>query len=449
MLSNIKEKLTKTAATRTTPAAGIAIECLSMPGDPTLRMKHHALVVFILSVVIHPSVVASDLMPGIVTQGAFLVSNNANVKMSGRYHHGIVGYLPVGTRVYFRNESKELNNLTKGKPETYYSVRSSIGIHGLLREDLFKQVTDKPVAVVVKPIWLHHPDSAQGKFKNLLKIGRYDKAYLEIEDQEDDHFMATLVRVDPPRHLNKRESVRLWKPYVEGGSVILVNTGSGAPIPSWSTSRKLDNDHVDGIVGIVSERLGEYADSARQILADANAIQCLLRGTASAKAGFNVFSNGLSFNLDLSVSEYDQMIKLMRRELAMGKDTQTYLILKNVRCEGGRPERLERITVQQGPLALDRRATVRLTDLDVEKQRWVTSLRDEAAFRMVSISDEAGYLNVLRKLESLSGSDGFVHTLPTLERDLLLNMILREIVYYENVPQISPEPKLQRSTDAL
>lgn len=402
---------------------------------------------------VHPA----DYTVGIVTQGAFLLAENPNIKRGGRDVHGLVGYLPIGTRVYFnKDRSRAITNLTKAKIETYYPVYSSIGINGLLREDLFIQVKDKPIAVVVSETTLHNPDPAKdpdpdnGIYKELLRIGRYDNAYLEIMGRSPTHFHAVLNRRgDTATNLPKEEPVRLWKTLVDEGLVIMVESNQSfdeqsIPAPKWKNAQELDESWIIELARKIKDKLGYRLDNVEAILGNANSIdniQCLIKASADAELGFNVFSNGLSFQLDMTVKEYSQTIQLMRRKLQLdgGNQTTDYLLLRNVKCDGGTPERLQRLTLQEGVNPKDR-ASVRFKDLATEQSKWVVSLQgSKVPSRMIRIENEQGYMRALTRLDDLTDAgDSYISRLSPEMRDILLNFILREISHFEHPNRLVP-----------
>ena len=391
----------------------------------------------------HISAHATEYELGIVTQNAFVVSKKPKVKRGRKLTYGLVGYLPIGTRVFFRDIPEKINNLKKGQPETYYPVSSSIGIEGLLREDLFVPVNEKHIAVVIgrDPITLHNPDPSKGKFKKLLTMGRYDNAYLEITDETSSHYLAFLKRRNKATNLPEIESVRLWKEYVDSGSVILIKPHQSLRIPKWAEQEKLDNDSVKEIIEKIKDKLGDKLKQAKSILIDANTIQCLLKASSEAELGFKVFGSGLSFKLGMAFKDQDQMFRLMRRKLDKGsKKETTYLILQNVKCDGGIPERLQRLTLQEGLYNPKKRASVRLKDLTIQPSKWITSLQGRnAPFRMVRINSEQNYMQVLRQLdEFVNKGDSFISKLSPEQQDILLNLLLREISYFESPPKLTP-----------
>ena len=386
------------------------------------------------------SVHATDYTVGVVTQGAFLLSQEPNVTRDGKDVHDLVGYLPIGTRVYFRREPKTIDNLTKAQPEIYFRAYSSIGIDGLLREDLFIPVVDKPVAVVVSKTTLHNPDPAKGVFRKLLVVGRYDNVYLEITGESDTHYDAILNRKDRMANLPQRERVRLWKKLVENGSVIKVYPQNvdekNLPVPKWSEKEKLSDDVVKELINQIESKLSDDLEQITAMLRDADTIQCFLKASINAEMGFKVFGNGLSFLLDMPIKDHSQMFRLMQYRLEMPDENQrtNYLLLQNIRCKLGAPERLQRLTLQEDVYGPHKRVSVHLNDLEARTSKWVISLQgSDLPFAMIRIADEQGYMRALNQLDELMTSgDSFISESSPSKQDILLNFILREISYFEH-----------------
>ena len=385
------------------------------------------------------SVWAAEYAVGIVTQGAFLLSETANVKREDQSVHGRVGYLPVGTRVYFEDKPKSLNNLREGDKETYFLVQSSIGISGLLREDRFIQVKDKPIAVVVSSyhIALHGPNRVKGKFKKRLEVGHYDGVYLEITgDDKLEYIPAVLHRPNPINDLPEIEQVRLWKEYVRRRLVKVVKPQTVndqiPPFPVWGEPEILDLNFIKKALGRLGKKVSDYVGPI--VLTDADAFQCLLKGDAKLEVGFTLLSNGLSFRLDLAFKQQDHMFRLKKQKLTISKSERTYLMLKNVKCDGTDPERLQKFTVQEGENDTTKRDSLRLKDWQEKPSKWIVSLSGkEDPFRMIRINGETEYQAALKRIdEFVRQGSSFIGELPPEEKLILLNLILREIATFQN-----------------
>ncbi len=402
------------------------------------------IVTFVISLVFFISVQAQDVTysVGIVNVGAFLLSEDASVKREGNYIHGLVGYLPVGTRVYIEEQVKVIRNLRTTKQEKYYAVLSSIGIKGLLREDLFTRAQDKTIAVVLSSakIPLHHPDDIKGEQKAIMEVGRYDNAYLKLADNTDNEYiLAELISKGRDGTDAEPVSVRLWRQYITLGKVKEVKPlrldGQSVSFPEWTDNEKLDETSIKQIFEKIKIKFKNY-QKTQEILTKSFDIECVTKFTAKAKSRLELLGNGLSFDLDMAPKDYGYVFRLMQRKLNIGSEQRTYLILQNVKCDANNhPEQLHHFTLQEGVNNFGKRDIVRLKDLQTyDNAEWKISLSgQDTPLRMVRIGNEEDYLNILKQLDKfVSHGNSFISELSAEEKEILLNLILREIGHFEN-----------------
>lgn len=386
------------------------------------------------------AVKAEQYRPAIVTEGAFLLSKYPDTVRDEIKVHHLVGYLPTGTKVYVGNQHI-LNNLSKGEKESYNEIVSDIGVTGLLREDLFVLVENRPVAVTVASyeIPIHQPYASLQKPSVRFTLGRYGGNYLEITGEEEEGFYDVILhRAHPVASLPATEPGRLKKEYAEKGHVIITYPqpvdSRDADFPVWTAGAPLEAPFIDELLQKVRDKLGDDLDTARSFLQDLNALQCMLSSNAKAAFGFTFFSNGLSFNLDLNFKDASQMYLFDRHELKQGGDTRLFTMLRTIHCDGSSPDRLFQITLQEGLYDLDKRVTIRLKDLSQAKSKWITTLQGrEVPLKMIRISGWPEYQRTLRELENLASSGtSYLGTLSGKDRRILLNFILTQIAYFEH-----------------
>ena len=352
---------------------------------------------------------AADYHPGVVTKNTFVLSENADTPRDNLLVHDLVGYLPVGTRVYYLDVPVSITNLRTGTDEIYYRVRSNIGINGLLREDRFVKVSDKPIAVSVASyeVPLFDVGATVDSPRHKFNIERYGGHYLEIESAEDPvYYTAILHRAQTAAGLPATERVKLKKLHVNVGAVVLVPpetlTREQLSVPHWSARQLLDDTFIAELVEDAKENFEDEIDQVRDFLGDLNTLQCLLKASADAEFGFRIFGNGLGFNVELDIKEQDHMYAFERHDLTIEGTTRTYILLRNVLCDGSTPERLVRLTMQEGAYNPSRREYIRLKDLKETNSPWVVSLHGRTApLRMIRIDGEPAYINALKQLEKL------------------------------------------------
>lgn len=380
---------------------------------------------------------AYQYKPAIVTQGAFLLSKTPDKVRDNVKVHSLIGYLPTGTKVFFAMP-KKLTNLAKGIEEVYYEVFSVLGISGLLREDLFVPVKDNPIGVSVASyeIPIFQPDDTS---RVRFKLGRYGGNYLEIiGETESGFFDVVLHRAHPTDTLPEKEHGRLKKIYVEIGHVSIVKPGhvdsSVINTLQWSSGMKPDNTLINDIIDKLKDKLGDDVNKARTFLREVNDLQCILAGDANAEFGFKFFSNGLSFNLDLSFKEQGHKYVFEKYEIRANHEKRVFTLLRNIRCDGYEPERLVCITIQEGIYSPDKRICVKLKDLAQSKSRWITSLQgSEIPLKMIRISGWPEYDRAIKELDKLSTSgSSYLMGLSGGERNIILNFILSKISHFEH-----------------
>ena len=125
-------------------------------------MKITSRILIVLFVSLTSSVGAEGLNFGLVKEGSFLLSRLPDKPKDGFRVHSLVGYLPVGTRVLIGTR-KEVRNIKTSEKEIYYYVKSDIGVHGLLKEDLLIQSEGDKLAVSIASfaIPVHQPHGRQ------------------------------------------------------------------------------------------------------------------------------------------------------------------------------------------------------------------------------------------------------------------------------------------------
>jgi len=375
----------------------------------------------------------------IVTEHAFLLSLTPDTSREGVRVHSLIGYLPTGT-VISVGEDRTINNLTKGREETYYTVVSETGFSGLLRSDLFVRVNNRPVVVSTASydIPVHQPNATLSTPRIRFHLGRFGGNYLEITGETEEGFYDVILhRARPTAALPPTEAGRLKKQYERLGHISIVRPESGedlvASFPSWKDISEIENDAFASVMDKLTERTDKELETVKAFLGDLNNLQCVVASSANGEIGFKVFSNGFSVNLDMALKEINMKYTIETRKLVEGSTRSLYTGLGAVRCDGLRPERLVHFTLQEGVYSLEHRISVHLKDLEASRSPWVTTLQGNTVpNKMVRISGWPQYNQMLRELDQLAmDGSGYLSTLPGRKRMLLLNYILSRIAYFE------------------
>ena len=378
--------------------------------------------------------------PAIVKLNAFLLSRHPDTQRDDSQVHSLVGYLPSGTKVWV-GQATELTNLTEGRRETYHYVYSELGYQGLLREDLFIPVTQNPIAVATASydIPLFQPTATLESMKKRLTLGRYGGNFLEIVGESEPGFYDVILhRANPTDRYPARENCRLWKKHEQEGHVSVVRPESVVEdtrsIPQWTRGLPLDAQLIDEIIAAVQDTYKDQIAAIRGFLGDLSNLQCLVGADANAELGFKLFSTGLAFNLDMAVKEQAHKYTFEKYQIRSLKAQKVFTVLRNIRCDGADPERLEQITIQEGAYNPAKRYRVRLKDLKAATTKWVTTLQGAAIpDKMIRISGFDTYNRAIQELEDFATTgNGYLSTLSATDRAVILNFILSKIAYFEH-----------------
>jgi len=378
---------------------------------------------------------------GLVKQGSFLLSIKPDTLRDGLLVHSLVGYLPTGTRVIVK-EKHVVTNLSTSNDETYYYVKSDLGIRGLIREDLLIQAKGRKLAVSIAsyPIPIHRPNATLQTSKIKFTLGRYGGNYLEITGESTEGFYDVVLHRSNHESTNlpETEEARLKKLYVKTKQVSLLdpedeslNSEFGV---AWSSVVSIDNDYLNGLIETVRKNIDGDFDKVKAILGDINNLQCLMDGSVNGELGFKVFSNGFSLNLDTSIKEKGVKYIFEGQRLYGKESAKYYSGIGVIKCDGLKPIRMESFTIQENMYSDSKRFSVSLADLENSKSKWISTLQDASiSNKMVRISGWDEYNQLIKELnEYATRGNGYLSTLPEKARMLLLNYIVSRIGFFEH-----------------
>lgn len=383
---------------------------------------------------------------GVVTSGAFLLTRQPNTKRGGVLVHGLKGYLPIGT-VLSISEKREIDNRRERKTETYYEVDTDIGLSGLIREDRFVLAADRPMIVPVAPykLELYPAGTTIDNVRKPILFSRSDDVHLEVTDASDPHFYdVILFRHKPPAGLPQKEEFRMEKKLVELKEVKLIKPASqyrDYDFPKWSETKSLDDNLIAVLVEKIEKKVPGKIEKIKQFLSDLPEIQCIMSSDARASLGFEIFGTGLGFNIDVSILKEDTMYVFERCDLTLGEYKRTFTMLRNVKCKGGRAERMRTFTLQEGIYNPEKRYFVRLEDITSTESKWIRTFKGTGISRkMILIDGWQAYSQVYRVLDDLADTgDADMSTLSYEERTLLINFIIGQISYFEWREKLIPK----------
>ncbi len=380
-----------------------------------------------------------------VREGAFLLGEEATVWKSGRLVHDLIGYLPIGTVVYFDADSKvrELFNYGRDRYEHYLFVETDIGLAGLLRRDLKVDLDETRVLVPVgnRRIPIRTQDSTKYNARTLSEFSRSDGVYAILIDDRDPEFYD----VELPwtgRDGRPPDRGRLRKRWVTGGEVLLFSPETlRSERPRISAGDKAEeNGYVKRIAEKVWDKVGMEKHAIISFLEDLDALQCMLTAKADVDLGVKIFGAGLGLEFALALKDEDRIYDLGERIYYRGdKVYMRFITLKDISCKDKRPHRLVNFVIQEAGLDPTKRTIVSIDDLPENvKREWKQSFQGkDAPRRMIRIDGYDSYHRAFIFLERESAEGGgYLSTLNPYDRRIVINMILSEIAYFTR-PEIT------------
>ena len=383
----------------------------------------------------------SDINFGLVKEGSFLLSEAPNILRDGIWVHSLIGYLPTGTRVIVKNK-KLVTNLKTSDDETYYLVKSEMGIHGLLRDDLLIQSNGKKLAVSIAsyPIQIHQPNATLDNPSKRFTLGRHGGNYLEVTGESEEGFYdVVLHRANyESTGLPETEKARLKKFYVERKQVALLDPNDSSLARefdiSWSSVTLANENIFQDVINTIKDKTAGDFEKIKTIITDANDLQCLLDSSLDGELGFKIFSNGFSLGLDVELKKKGIKYIFETKKLSRDISAKYYSGIGIVKCDGVNPVRLQNFTIQEGLYSSDKRFSVTLSELEKSKSKWITTLQGKTiANKMVRISGWNEYNQILKELNGYAKSgDGYLSRLPDKSRLILLNYVVSQIGFFEH-----------------
>ena len=379
---------------------------------------------------------------GLVKNGAFLLSPEPDTLRDNLLVHSLTGYLPTGTRVVIGDE-KIVTNLSSSDDEKYYFVKSELGISGLLREDLLIHANGRRLAISIASylIQIHQPNATLEKPTKRFKIGRYGGDYFEVTGETEAGFYDVILHRASYEStgLPATENARLKKIYVEKKQVSFLDPSNADLLTefnkAWNTVVDINDSYFDDVLNTVKNNMGEdNLEKIKTMLGDINNLQCLVGATGDGEFGFKVFSNGFSIKLEAELKQSGIKYLFDMKKLSLDNDTKYYSSISTIKCEGLKPIRLQKFTMQEGGLSIDKRFEISLSDLEKSKSKWINTLQgQDVSTKMVRISGWEQYNQLLKELNEYAKSGtGYLSTLSEKTRLVLLNYIVSRISHFEH-----------------
>jgi hypothetical protein len=386
---------------------------------------------------------AQEIQAAFVTKGAFLLSEKPVVWRSGRLVHDLIGYLPIGTVVYFDTQPviKKLFNWESDQEEKYLFVETDIGLSGLLREDLKVNLEKTPVLIPVgnRSIPIYTSGSTKERVQKLSEFSRSDGEYLRLIDDRDDEFFE--VELTWPKGKSPPDRGKIRKRWVTMGEVLLISQEAIRQKPPRISrgDQAPKDEYLTKIARKVEETVGMRMEEILSFLKDLDSLQCMLSTGAHADLGVKIFGAGLGLEFALNLKKEDRIYKLGQYSYYRGDEPyKQFIIIKDIVCKDNRPHRLVNFVIQEMDLNPVRRTIVSIEDLPEDiKKEWKTSFQGKDAPKcMIRIDGYDNYYRVFSLLEKEADQGGgYLSTLNAYDRRIIVNIILSEIGYFKR-PEI-------------
>jgi hypothetical protein len=407
------------------------------------RIKTYLFFVLVTAFFSSSETYAQRTQAAVVTKGAFLLSEKPTVWRGGRLIHDLIGYLPIGTVVYFDGDAaaKKLFNWESDREEKYLFVETDIGIVGLLRENLKVHLEKAPVLIPVgnRTLPIYTPNSTKERLQKLSEFSRSDGEYLRVVDDKDDEFYD--VELSWPKDRFPADKGRIRKRWVAAGEILFLSKETISQKPPRIS--RGDQVQKDGILMRIAQKVqntaGLNVPEILSFLNDLDSLQCMLSAGAQADLGVKIFGAGLGFDFALNLKREDRLYKI--GQCTYSRNDQIYkqfFFLKDIVCKDNRPHRLVNFVIQEMDLDPAKRTVVSVEDLPEDiKKEWKTSFQGKDAPKcMIRIEGYDNYSRVFSLFEKEADEGGgYLSTLNAFDRRILINLILSEIAYFRR-PEI-------------
>ena len=335
---------------------------------PSIRIVKCLFLLLTLGLVFGGEGKAQETRAAFVTRGAFLLSERPTVWRSGRLVHDLIGYLPVGTVVYFDEDSatRKLFNWEADREEKYLFVETEIGMAGLLREDLKVNLEKTPVLIPIgnRSIPIYTSNSTKDKVQKLSEFSRSDGVYLRLVDEKDDEFYG--VELSWPKGKSPPDKGKVRKRWVNIGEVALLSPEIIRQKPSRISrdDAAQKEEMLAKIAQKVRDTVGTKMEEILSFLKDLDSLQCMLSAGAQVDLGVKIFGAGLGLEFALNLKKESRIYKLGQCTYYRGNEKyKQFITLKDIVCKDNRPHRLVNFVIQEMDLDLTKRTVVSIEDL--------------------------------------------------------------------------------------
>ncbi len=339
-----------------------------------------------------------------------------------------VGYLPIGTLVYFDPEvpKQRIFNYSEDVQdyENYIRVRSDIGFSGYIRDDLITELGD---ADILLPLRYNLIVKAMDSSAIVARISRAEDKNssmpAEILHEGDDYYAVRAI-------LPGRDPVegRIWKSVVDGRLAVRLSPRDhpSPPVIRVGSPAEFVADQLVGFSEFVSDKTGEAAARIVDFLRDMNALRCRTSSSADAQLSAKIFGNGLGLKFDFVLAERNAIYSIKTLSYSEdGGNYTSYYELHDVRCVDGIPHRLANLILMKvgDP---SQQIIVSIEDLPKTlKENWAR-FETGRSQKMIIIDGITAYEDFMRHI----GRSALLQGLPQRESLILSHALLRELAHF-------------------
>ena len=365
----------------------------------------------------------------VVTQGAFLLSEEPTRPRRNPRYHSLLGYLPIGTIVEFAEEEAKIFSRRNDRSETYVKVRSELGLTGLLRQDLFVKFGNRPIVVPTGPDEIPfyrepYPESDKPSDcqdgRTCIRFSRNDDVHLEItDDSHQEYYGVKLYRHRRVRDYRCEEPGWISRERIGVDLKLLDPTADAVRMASWESV-----PHQDEAIEEIIAKVGDRFDDQGQLL-------CAVAVKLDADAGMRFLGAGIVIAVDAQLKEQGKFQMIENYEVDNGVDKQRYQLSREILCDRSDPTRMVRLNLENRAGDADR---ILLNDIDDTKSPWIQTAKGKHSYKkMIVVDSWEAYNQIHATMEEMfEEGDGYLSELEEADQEVMLNFIIEQIAIFQH-----------------
>jgi len=339
-----------------------------------------------------------------------------------------IGYLPIGTLVYFDPEvaRQRIFNYSEGVQdyENYIRVRSDIGFSGYIRDDLVTELGETDILLALRyNLNIRATDTSEVVAQISRATDKDSSMPAEILGEADDYYRVRLARPG-----GEPVEGRIFKSLVDGRRAIRLSKRDVPELPEirvGSPAEFVDRQLAE-FSEFVSGKTGEAATRIVEFLQNLNALRCRTSSSADAQLSARIFGNGLGLKFNFVLAERNAIYSIKSLSYSRdGSNYSRYYELHDVRCVDGIPHRLANLIL----LNVDdpsQQIIVSLEDLPgTLKENWAR-FETGRSEKMIIVDGFSAYEDFMRHIDRSS----LLQDLPPRDSLILSHALLRELAHF-------------------